>query len=93
MNNRQTVWKGVRHHSITHCPTLYPHPYTWVLLLEGHTPIHMLTHIHIHTQGASIAFSCTLATRTTHIIPIIHTTTQTSFVRLLLPLYLILQGQ
>lgn len=83
MNNLQTVWKGVRHHSTTLCPTLYPQPYTWVLLLAGHTPIHilMLTPIHILIQGASIAFSSTLAI---HIIPIIRTTTRTSSARPLL---------
>lgn len=88
MNNPQTVWKGVRHHSTTLCPTLYPHPYIWVLLLEGHTPtrILMLIPIHILTQGASTAFNSIPATHTTHIIPIIHTTTQTSSVRPLLHL-------
>lgn len=86
MNSLQTVWKGVRHHSTTLCPTLYPHPYTWVLLLEGHTHIHtlMLTPIHILTQGAFTAFSFTPATHTTHIIPTIHTTTRTSSARPLL---------
>lgn len=86
MNNLQTVWKGVRHHSTTLYPTLYPHPYTWVLLLVGHTPIHtlILTHIHILTQGASTAFNSTRATHTIHIIPTIHTTIQTSSARPLL---------
>lgn len=80
MNNLQTVWKGARHHFTTHCPTLYPHPYTWVLLLEEHTPIHilMLTPTRILTQGASTAFSSIPATHTTHTIPTIHTTIQTS---------------
>lgn len=80
MSNLRTVWRGVRHHFTTLCHILYPHPYTWVLLLEGHTPIHilMLTPIHILTQGASTVFSSTPATHTTHIIPTTHTTTQTS---------------
>ena len=79
MNNLQTVWKGVRHSSTTLFPTQYPQPYTWVLLREVHTPINilMLTPIHIHTQGASTAFSSIPATHTTHIIPTTHTITQT----------------
>lgn len=83
MNNLQTVWKGVRRHSTTLCPTPYPHLYTWVLLLGGHTliRIHMLTPIHILTQGASTAFSSIPATHTTHIIPTIRTTTQNSSAR------------
>lgn len=74
MNNLQTVWKGVRHHFTTLCPTPYPHPYTWVLLLEEPIHILMLTHILILTQGASTVFSSTPAT---HIIPTTHTTIQT----------------
>lgn len=88
MNNPQTVWKGVRHHSTILCPTLYPHLCTWVLLLEEHIPTHilMLIPIHILTQGAFTAYNSTPATHTIHIILIIHTTTQTFSVRLLLHL-------
>lgn len=90
MNNLRTVLKEVRLHSTTLCPTPYPHRYTWVLLLEGHTPIPipilMLMHIHIPTQGASTAFSSTPATHTIHIIPTMHTITQTSSARPLLQL-------
>lgn len=88
MNNLQTVWKGVRHHSTILCPIPCPRLYTWVPL-ERHTPINILilTPTHILTQGASIAFSSTLATHTIHIIPTIHTTIQTSSVRPLLLLW------
>lgn len=79
MNNPLTVWNGVQHHFTTPYPTLYPHPYTWALLLEGHTPIPilMLTLMHTLTQEASIAFSSTPVIRITLIIPTIHTIIQT----------------
>lgn len=88
MNSLQTVWKGVRRHSTTPCPTLYPHPYTWALLLEEPIPILTLMPTPTPTliRGASIASSSTPATHIIHTILIMHITTLTSSVHHLLPL-------